>query len=358
MKQVAYLMIVAIALVCQAASAQDAAAEKKEKPDVRKIVKDVVKPEVVLTGLDNPTGVAVQPETGIVFVSDSAAGRVIRVVGGKAQPVITDFPLSTYGKGPVYSIGPLGLAFINKTTLVVGGGGNKDGEELLRIYRVPDPGKTIKADDMLHKLGPIVAEDDVTTTGEGNFYGVAVSKKAIYVTSNGDDTKGWVVKVNLENGEPKGKLEPYLATKVATGVDAPVAIALDPNGHLVVGQMGEISKPNDSLLTFYSSTNGRKMLNLKTNLNDIAGLAYSTVTGRLFAVDFAWIDSGKGGLFRLERTFEDLKQGSRAAKIASLDKPTALAFGPDGTLYVTEFGTAKQGSKEKTGRLLKFAKGL
>ena len=353
MKHSAVLTTAILAIAVQTLSAQE-----QEKPDVRRVVKDIVAPEVVLTGLDNPTGVAVQPETGIVFVADSAAGRIIRVEGGKAQPVITDFPLSTYGEGPVYSIGPLGLAFINKTTLVVGGGGLKDGAELLRIYRVPDAGKSIKADDTLHKLGPIKATKDVTTSGEGNFYGVAVGKKAIYVTSNGDDEKGWVLKVDLEEGEPQGKLEPYLATKVATGVDAPAAIALDPNGHILIGQMGEISKPNDSLLTFYSSTNGRKMLNVETKLHDIAGLAYSTLTGRLYAVDFAWANPGQGGLFRVERTFEDSKQGCKAAKIASLDKPSALAFGLDGTLYVTEFGTAKDGSKEKSGRLLKFAKGL
>ena len=353
MKQIACVLIAVLAFASQTATAQD-----EDKPDVRKEVKDVVSPEVVLTGLNNPTGVAVQPETGTVFVADSAAGRVIRVEGDKAQPVITDFPLSTYGKGPVYSIGPLGLAFTNKNTLVVGGGGYEDGKELLRIYRVPDPGKTIKADDMLHKLGPVEPKDDVTTTGEGNFYAVAVGKKAIYVTSNGDDTKGWVLKVDLEEGEPKGKLGPFLATKVATNVDAPVGIALDPNGHIVIGQMGEITKPNDSLLTFYSKTNGRKMLNVETKLHDIAGLAYSTKTGRLFAVDFAWADTGQGGLFRLERTFEDTKQGCKAVKIAALDKPTALAFAADGTLYVTEFGTAKDGAKEKSGRLLKFAPGL
>ena len=69
-------------------------------------------------------------KTGDVFVSDSAASRVIRVNGdGEQQDVVTDFPQSTYGKGPIYNIGPLGLAFIDDTTLVVGGGGLPDGEE-------------------------------------------------------------------------------------------------------------------------------------------------------------------------------------------------------------------------------------
>ena len=63
----------------------------------------------VVDGLDNPAGIAIQPETGHVFVSDSGASRIIRVVDGKAQAVITDFPVDVYGKGPMYNIGPLGL---------------------------------------------------------------------------------------------------------------------------------------------------------------------------------------------------------------------------------------------------------
>lgn len=33
----------------------------------------------VVDGLDNPAGIAIQPETGDIFVSDSGASRVIRV---------------------------------------------------------------------------------------------------------------------------------------------------------------------------------------------------------------------------------------------------------------------------------------
>ena len=53
--------------------------------------------------------------------------RVLRIVDGNSQPVIVDFPLDVYGKGPQYRIGPLGLAFAGKNVLVVGGGGQPDG---------------------------------------------------------------------------------------------------------------------------------------------------------------------------------------------------------------------------------------
>lgn len=98
---------------------------------------DKVEVKTVVERLNNPCGVAIQPGTGHVFVSDSGALRVIRIVDGKAEPVITGFPKDTYGKGPIYDIGPLGLVFIDKDTLAVGGGGKIDGEEMLRVYKIP-----------------------------------------------------------------------------------------------------------------------------------------------------------------------------------------------------------------------------
>src|SRR5947208_3561479 len=98
-----------------------------------------VKVEEVVGGLSNPCGVAVQPGTGHVFITDSANGRVCRVNGGKLEDVITGSPKDVYGKGPFYDIGPLGLVFTSDgKSLVVGDGGYKDGEECIRVYSVPE----------------------------------------------------------------------------------------------------------------------------------------------------------------------------------------------------------------------------
>jgi DNA-binding beta-propeller fold protein YncE len=316
------------------------------------------KADTVVGGLSNPTGLAVQPETGHVFVADSAAGKVVRVVDGKAEDVVTGFPKDVYGKGPFYDIGPLGLAFLDKDTLVVGDGSYKDGEEYVRVFTVPAAGKpAINFDkDAKAKLGPLPEKDGLKP--EGNFYAIAVGKTAIYITSNGDDTKGWVLKADV-NGTKLGELTRYIATKEAVEVDAPVGIAISPVGEIVVGQMGEVNKPKDSLLTFYSAKTGKKILNLETGLYDITSLAYSSKTGSLYALDFAWMSSGDGGLYRLDRSNADGKQGVKSTKVLALEKPTAMAFGKDGELYITVVGPKKDSENApKEGALLKIAPGL
>lgn len=322
--------------------------------------------EVVLDGLHNPSGVAVQPETGHVFVADSGAGKVIRVVDGKAEDVIVDFPSDVYGKGPKYNIGPLGLAFLDENTLVVGGGGKEDTKELVRVYTVPKAGEeAIKADDMKAALGPLESSEELNA--EGNYYAVAITKDAIFATANGDDTKGWVVRAEIKGDGEFGELERYLATKEAVGVDAPVGITVSSRGELVVGQMGEITV-RDSLLTFYNPKDKKTLLNLETGLRDITAVAYGAREvddlRHLYALDFSWEKPEDGGLYRLDARTEDGEQLLEPKKIVSLKKPAAMAFGDDGALYIAVFGDTEgdgeeaDKSKAKTGQLIKLEPGL
>jgi DNA-binding beta-propeller fold protein YncE len=319
---------------------------------------------VVLEGLHNPSGLAVQPNTGHLFVSDTGSGKIVRVVEGKAQDVITDFPLDIYGKGPKYNIGPLGLAFIDENTLVVGGGELVDKEELIRVYDVPKAGEpAIKADAAKAKLGPLDNSEELLA--EGNYYAVAVTKSAIYATANGDDTKGWIVRAEIKGDGEFGPLERYIATKEAVQVDAPVALTLNDKGYLVVGQMGEVTAEKDSLLTFYNPNTKKMLMNLETGLHDITGLVYSP-KGHLYATDFAWPPGkeGDGGLYRLDATGTGKDQQIEAKKIVALKKPAALCFGKDGEMYLAVFGDTegdeegKDPAKAKSGQVIKLEPGL
>ncbi len=304
----------------------------------------------LLAGLNNPCGLAVQPETGLVFVSDSAAGRVVVVdphKPGASRDVIVGFPQDTYGKGPTYKIGPLGLAFLDAKTLVVGGGELLDGQEMVRFFTLPANGQPLAFDKMTSSAGPIAAGES-SLKGEGNFYGLTVRDNNVYVTCNGDDTKGWIARVVIRDGKP-GDLEPFIKTKELVAVDAPVGITTDQSGKLVVSQMGEMNVPRDSLLTMYNA-DGTPFMKSPCGLFDVAGLSYNPGGAHLYAVDFAWMETTAGGLFELIT-----EPGGQITpnKIVALDKPTALAFGPEGTIYITLFGSAAEGSTAPTGKLVR-----
>jgi hypothetical protein len=316
-------------------------------------------PEVLVTNLENPCGLAVQPGTGHVFIASRYGVYRYMPKEHQVHLEISGYPTDVYGKGPMYDVGPLGLGFIDAEHLVVGDGSRPDGSELVRIYKIgaEPPESPIKEADAEHTLGPITAEQaspgNDAAKGEGNFYGVAVGGGAVFITCNGDDTKGWVAKFELNNGAP-GELKTAIATKEKTMVDAPVPILFSPNGEdLVVGQMGEVNVPGDSLYTSYDPATGELKQNLKTGLSDIAGMAYSP-SGKLYVTDFAWAEPTAGGLFRLDVSESEAKP----EKIMSLDKPTALAFGSEGSLYITVFGTAEEGSDKSPGKLLVVKPGL
>ncbi|MEX0867233.1 MAG: hypothetical protein WD030_07735 [Pirellulales bacterium] len=319
------------------------------------VIAEEVEVEVLLEGLQNPSGVAVQPKTGHVFVSDSAAQKIIRFnpEKGESEDCITGFPLDEYGPGPKYEIGPLGLAFTaDGKYLVVGGGGRPDGEELVYLFEAAQADESLTVDDAAFKLGPI-PKSDKTESGEGNFYAVATTENAIYVTCNGDDAKGWVARAPIKDGKP-GELAPFIATKEEVEVDAPVGICISPRGEVVVGQMGEISEPGDSLLTFYSAESGRLLLNLPTGLHDIGALAYSPKSPHLlYALDFSWAEPADGGLYRLDAALENGKPAVKSTLMTQLDKPAAMAFSDDGVLYVAVYGAADEEGK-LNGKLLRI----
>lgn len=317
-----------------------------------------VKPYPVIIDLDNPSGVGVHGTTGHVFV---AARTGVYRLDPKANPLkavfeVNKFPTDIYGKGPKYNIGPLGIGFLGTDHLIVADGSQPDGKEIVRIYRISAsaPATPMKADSQEITLGPIPVGSKESPKGEGNFYGVAVTKNGIFITSNGDDTKGWILKSDLKDGKP-GKLTPFIATKPLVNVDAPVAITVSPEGQLAVGQMGEMAAPpKDSLLCFYDPTTGKLLKSYKAGLHDLAGLAYSPKSGKLYGVDFAWSTPKDGGLYRLDITGETVK----AEKIIGLDKPTALAFDKDGSLYITQFGTQEKGATKPAGSVVRIDPGL
>ncbi len=334
------------------------AAEEKKTDDKKPATEDKkpaaeeagVETTEMVINLDNPSGLAIHPKTGHVFIaSHDGVHRFIPEMKPLKCPLeISEFPTDVYGKGPMYDISALGVAFWDDEHLIVGEGCRKDGEELVRIYKITEkpPTSYQKESDAVYTAGPIPPGDE-SKMGEGNFYSVVKIGDTVFVSSNGDDTKGWIASFTIKDGKAT-ELKPTIATKEKTQVDAPVPLAASPDGKLVVGQMGEVNVPGDSLLCIYDPASGELEKSLKTGLSDIAGLAYSKNTKKWYCTDFAWAEPENAGLFELTIDGNNVTP----KKLAKLDKPTALEFDKDGNLYVTVFGTGKEGDKMTPGKLL------
>ena len=350
-------MIIRILLVAAAALGSAFASRLHAEPPA-------VNGTMVLSGLDSPRAIAVQPTTFDWFISEGGSGRIVRFTpSGTAkepQPVITGFAVRDFGENPAYKIGPLGLAFIDKDTLVVGGGDLGPGADLVRIYAVPPVGKSIPVEETKvfsetkpgGKLGPLPAVEP-SKTGEGNFFSVAVNLKTgnLYALGQGDPDKGWIVKADLIAGKP-GDLKRYLSTKKESGYAGAFALTQSERGELVVGTRGEPDTTRSAMLTFFHKNTGKALLSVRTGLNEIVALAYSKKTGYLYALDMSTREPDQGGLYRLD---DDGQGGVKPFKIAALDRPTAMAFTGDGmNLLVTILGKFPTDSNDKPGQVIKF----
>jgi sugar lactone lactonase YvrE len=312
--------------------------------------------EPIRTGLDNPCAIAVHPSSGELYVAESGAGRIVRVQPGdppKIAIAIEGFPREQFGDGPSYRIGPLGLAFIDRLTLVVGEGGQRGGADVVRVYQLPVDGETLRYDQSKYVLAPGRTENG-STPSDDDFFGVAATPTNIFVTSQGDEAAEWILRIDRSNATATELLR-FVNTKAETATGAPGPLVISKRGDLVVGQMGKLDQAKDSRLTFYQASTGKMLLSLETGLLDITGLAFSP-RGRLYAVDFAWADPAQGGLFRLDMDVRNSRQAIKPEKLEAFDRPTALVCPTEGTVYVTTLGNGMEtpDSEKKTGQLLKI----
>lgn len=331
--------------ISPALALQDTSAAPTEfKTDSGKLVVQVVK------GLNNPSAVSIQPETGIVYVADSGNGQVVRIVDGKVEPTIVEFPKEGLATTPSVNIGPLSLLFLGRDNLLVGTGGQPAGEDSLRLYSVsdfavgkPEPLKFSASKSSLN----LPADAGQSLPGEGNFIGLAAVPNALFATSQSESGKGWIDIATKTGIETLLGFSRYIATSETVNVSTPTAITVTPHGYLLVSCVGSLGTERDSVAAFYEPASKKMLMKLELGLLDVVSILYSP-RRQMYALDMAWSQPESGGLYRVIED-KSAASGLRTKRIAALPNATSMCFDSDGGVYVTLRGPVDaQGNSQGT----------
>jgi hypothetical protein len=302
---------------------------------------------VLLHNLNGPLGLAVRPggSAGSFELYYSERGRVSKIVSTEPEKPIAVINASE----PPAPDGerPASLLFLSPDRLVVGyDGGNHPSS--LRNYELSgkdslpiaanQPQQQIELGDKQTQAGTVAGQYPISLTRTTPNDRVPNAVVAVAQPP----AQCW--KILVRAGTLDGAAA-FLPLRPAPG---PACAATSGQGFIIVSQgIGP-----ETWLTFYHPIDATQVMQRSVKLQNVRGLAYSPRTGNLYAAAYG-PDSPEElakdrGIFRIDDA--PLGQPCPAVQIAAVPRPTALAFTPDGALYVTAAGRGE--NRSLTGGML------
>jgi hypothetical protein len=290
--------------------------------------------------LRHPSAVAIRPggspQSFEVYFSDH--NHVSKFASaGSSEPVEVITKLPAHAD---QTIAP-GLLFLDRSRLVVSLLANSSAANILLFEFKADQPLTFDLAAQNISLGEREATNSTTSI---NVYSLARTfandrvPDQLIAATYGSNTQLALWKLPVR----AGTLDKPVVFGTAQQNAMPAAVAVSKQGYVLVAQSNENAETNGSRLTFFNPIDAAVVMQLNVDLENIRGLVYSPKTGNLYAANFGTSGENNGasktGVYRLDDASEPGKPACRAVKIADVLRPTAMAFAPDGSLYVAAAG--------------------